>query len=212
LTREAEWAREFTAFERSGKLPALEIVRFPNDHTEGTRPGALTPQAYVAQNDEAVGRLVDAVSHSRFWSSTAIFIIEDDSQNGPDHVDAQRTTFMLASPFARGGVQHGMYTTAGVLHTIEILLGIHPMTTYDELATPLYDAFTSKPNLMPFRAVSAKIDLTAKNGRTAYHALQASRLDFAHADAVPDDVMNDLLWHAVRGAHAKVPTFGNDSE
>jgi YVTN family beta-propeller protein len=212
LTREAEWEREFREFERGGDLPSLEIVRLPNDHTQGTKPDALTPQAYVAQNDEAVGRLVDTVSHSRFWASTAIFIIEDDSQNGPDHVDAQRTTFMLASPYARGGVQHGMYTTAGVLHTIEIMLGIGPMTTYDARATPLYDAFTSKPDLTPFTAIPAKIDLSAKNGATAYHALRASRLDFSHADAVSDDVMNDLLWHAVRGAHAKYPSFGNLSE
>jgi DNA-binding beta-propeller fold protein YncE len=212
LTREAEWRREFGAFERSGKLPQLEIVRFPNDHTQGTKPGALTPQAYVAQNDEAVGRLVDAVSHSKFWGSTAIFIIEDDSQSGPDHVDSQRTTFMLASPYARGGVQHARYTTAGVLHTIEIILGMEPMTTYDARAVPMYAAFTAKPDLRPYAAIAAQTDLNARNGAGAYRARRAARLDFDRADAVPDATMNDMLWHAVRGADAKLPPFGNFPE
>jgi hypothetical protein len=208
LDREAEWEREFRGFERKGWLPSLEIVRLPNDHTQGTKPGALTPQAYVAENDAAIGKLVGAVSHSRFWSSTAIFAIEDDSQNGPDHVDAQRTEFVMASPYGRGGVQHAMYTTASVLHTIEIMLGIPSMTTYDAHALPLYAAFTAKPDLRPFDALAPKIDIKAQNGKTAYHAGLASRLNFTHADAVDDGTMNDLIWHAVRGAQATPPPFG----
>ena len=209
IERESEWEREFREFEKRGKLPALEIVRLPNDHTEGTRPGSLTPQAFVAQNDVAVGKLIDAVSHSRFWSSTAIFAIEDDCQNGPDHVDNQRTTFVLASPFARGGLQHQMYTTAGVLRTIEIVLGIPPMTTYDARAVPLYEAFDGKPDLRPFDALSAKIDITARNAATAYRARDSARLDFDHADAVDEATFNDILWHAVKGAKATPPPFGS---
>ena len=126
-----------------GNLPALIILRFPTTTPLGRIPGALTPQAYVAQNDHALGRVVDIVSHSRYWASTAIFSIEDDSQNGPDHVDDQRTTFYLASPYAAPGVHHAQYTTSSVMRTIELLLGLPPMTIYDTLAPPMYDAFAS---------------------------------------------------------------------
>jgi DNA-binding beta-propeller fold protein YncE len=208
LAREGEWEREFRTFERNGKLPALEIVRLPNDHTEVTRPGALTPQAFVAQNDAAFGKIVDAVSHSRYWSSTAIFAIEDDCQSGPDHVDDQRTTFLIASPYAAGGVQHAMYTTASVLRTIEILLGIPPMTTYDARALPLYDAFRPQADLRPFEAIAPKIDITAKNATTAYRAGDSARLDFVEADRNDDGTMNDILWHAVKGVRATPPPYG----
>ncbi|MBV8073899.1 MAG: hypothetical protein JO140_00620, partial [Candidatus Eremiobacteraeota bacterium] len=208
LTREAEWEREFRGFERDGNLPALEIVRFPNDHTEGTRPKSLRPEAFVAQNDAALGKLVDAVSHSRFWKSTAIFSIEDDSQNGPDHVDAQRTEFVLASPYARGGVQHATYNTASVLHTIEIILGLAPMTTYDARALPLYGAFGAKADLRPFEALAPRYDIERRNAESAYRARDSERLDFAHADAAPDGTLNDILWHAVKGARATPPPYG----
>jgi YVTN family beta-propeller protein len=208
LTREAEWEREFRGFERSGDLPALEIVRLPNDHTRGTTPGALTPQAYVAQNDAALGKIVDVVSHSRFWRSTAIFVIEDDAQDGPDHVDEHRTTFLLASPYAKGGVQHAMYTTAGVLRTIELILGLPPMTTYDAHALPLYAAFTAKPDFRPYDALAPRIDIEARNTSAAYRAADSARLDFRHADAVDAATLNDILWHAVRGPRATPPPFG----
>lgn len=208
LDRESEWEREFREFERTGNLPSLEIIRFPSDHTEGTKPGTLTPQAYVGQNDAAVGKLIDAVSHSRFWSSTAVFIIEDDCQNGADHVDDQRTVFTLASAFARPGVRHQMYTTAGVLRTIEIILGIPPMTTYDERAVPLYDAFAATPDARRFDAIAPKIDITARNASTAYRARDSSRLNFSRADAADEAALNDILWHAVKGAQATTPPYG----
>ena len=208
LDREAEWEREFRAFERNGDLPALEIVRLPNDHTQGTKRDTLTPQAYVAQNDDALGKLVDAVSHSRYWAGTAIFIIEDDAQDGPDHVDEHRTTFLLASPYARGGLQHTMYTTAGVLRTIELILGLPPMTTYDARATPLYAAFTSKPDTRPYDAIAPKINIEARNKKTAYRAQDAAKLDFRHADAVDEATLNDMLWHAVKGTRSTPPPYG----
>jgi DNA-binding beta-propeller fold protein YncE len=209
LDREAEWEREFRAYERNGNLPALEIIRLPNDHTQGTKHDTLTPQAYVAQNDYALGKLVDVVSHSRrYWASTAIFVIEDDAQDGPDHVDEHRTTFMLASPYAKGGVQHTMYTTAGILRTIELILGLRPMTTFDAHATPLYAAFTTKPDARPFAAISPKIDIETKNKKTAYRSQDAAKLDFRHADAVDEATMNDMLWHAVKGPRATPPPYG----
>ncbi|HEY0381674.1 MAG TPA: alkaline phosphatase family protein [Candidatus Elarobacter sp.] len=208
VDRFAEWKREFDAYERAGTLPQLEIVRFPRDHTSGTRERESTPQAMVADNDLAVGKLVDAISHSTDWASTAVFVIEDDAQNGPDHVDEQRSTFYLASPYAAGGVQHAMYTQASVLRTIEILLGLPPMSAYDAGARPLTAAFRPAPNLQPFDALPAQIDLDAKNGKTAYRAADSARLDFAHADRVEPGELNDILWHAVKGAHATPPPYG----
>ncbi len=198
-TRYALWKREFDAYVARDDLPQLEIVRLPNDHTEGTRPGALTPQAYVAQTDYALGEIVAAVSHSPYWATTAIFAIEDDAQNGADHVDDQRTTFYLASPYAAPGVHHTDYSTASVLHTIEILLGMPPMSVYDTVAKPLYTAFTPRPDLQPFDAIAPKIDVYARNARTAYGAAASERLDFAHADAIAPKVFNRILAHAVGG-------------
>jgi DNA-binding beta-propeller fold protein YncE len=207
VVRFTEWKREFDAFERTRTLPQLEIVRFGRDHTAGTRTGENTPEAMVADNDRAVGLLVDAVSHSPDWGSTAIFVLEDDAQNGPDHVDEQRSTLYLASPYARGGLQHEHYTTSSVLRTIELILGLPPMTPYDAGARPLFAAFTAAPDPRPFDARDAQIDVDARNGRSAYRAADSARLDFAHADAVPDAVLNDILWHATRG-DAPLPRYG----
>ncbi len=206
--RFTEWKREFDAFERTHTLPQLEIVRLPRDHTRGTRAGSVTPIAMVADNDLAVGKLVDAVSHSADWPSTAIVIIEDDAQNGPDHVDEQRAPFYLVSPYAAGGVQHAAYTQASVLRTIEILLGLPPMSAYDAGARPLSAAFRTTPNLQPFDALRARVDLNAKNAASAYRAADSARLDFAEADRVDDGTLNDILWHAVKGARATPPPYG----
>ncbi|BDE04866.1 phosphoesterase [Vulcanimicrobium alpinum] len=208
VDRFTEWKREFDAYEARRALPQLEIVRFPRDHTSGTRAGAVTPQGMVADNDLAVGKLVDAISHSPDWSSTAIFVLEDDAQNGPDHVDEQRSTFYLASPYAAGGVQHAAYTQASVLRTIEILLGLPPMSAYDAGAPALSAAFTATPNLAPFDALPAQIDVRAKNGAAAYRAADSARFDLAAADRVDDATMNDVLWHAVRGVRATPPPYG----
>ena len=194
--REAEWAREFAGYVKRGDLPKLEIVRLPNDHTAGTRPGSRTPQAMVAENDLAFGRLVETVSHSRYWKNTAIFAIEDDAQNGPDHVDDQRTTFYLISPYAKGGVQHAHYSTAGVLRTIELLLGLPAMTYHDLAALPLYDAFTNRPDFRTYEAIPAQIDLEARNGATAYRAADSAKMDFSREDAANEADLNDILAHA----------------
>ena len=208
VARFAEWKREFDAYEASHTLPQLEIVRFPRDHTSGTRAGAITPQGMVADNDQAVGKLVEAVSHSPDWASTAIFVLEDDAQNGPDHVDEQRSTLYVASPYAAGGVQHAAYTQASVLRTIEILLGLAPMSAYDAGAPPLSAAFVATPNLAPFDALPAQTDTRAKNGAAAYRAADSARLDLAHADRVDEGELNDILWHAVKGARATPPPYG----
>jgi YVTN family beta-propeller protein len=206
--REAEWAREFAGYVRGHDLPELEIVRLPNDHTSGTSPGKLTPSAFNAQNDLAVGRLVETVSHSPYWRDTAIFIVEDDAQNGPDHVDAQRMTAYVASAYAAGGVLHQHYSTAGIVRSIELILGLPPLSAYDATAQPLFAAFTSKPDPRPFDALPAAIDIKTKNPVTAYRAADSLAADFSHEDRVPDAELNDLIWHAVRGAKATPPPYG----
>jgi hypothetical protein len=199
LSRYAEWKREFSAYVAAGNLPQLEIVYLPNDHTAGTAPRHLTPQAYVATNDLAVGKLVDTVSHSRYWKSTAIFILEDDAQNGPDHVSDQRSTFYIASPYARGGVQRGHYSTVSFVRTMELILGLQPLSIYDQTARPLYDAFsTHAANAAPFTALAPAIHLNETNKLTAYGAAISAKLDFSHPDAVNPALLNDIIAHAVR--------------
>jgi YVTN family beta-propeller protein len=193
-----EWQREFNAYVASGDLPSFEIVRLPNDHTAASARGMLTPESYVAQNDHAFGRIVDAVSHSPYWKSTAIFAIEDDAQNGPDHVDDQRTTFYLISPYAKAGVHHAHYSTSAVVRTMEILLGLPPMTIYDTVAPPLYDAFSVTPDLAPFDVQKLRIDDTFLNASNAYGAAASNRMDFSREDDVDPAVMNDILAHLAK--------------
>jgi len=190
-----EWKREFDGFVRGGNLPSLELVRLPNDHTDYTRTGSLTPRAYVAQNDHAFGRIVQAVSHSPYWASTVIFAIEDDAQNGPDHVDAQRTTLYVVSPYAATGVHHAHYSTAAVVRTIELLLALPAMSIYDAVAPPLYDAFATTPDARPFDAIAPRIDVTERNAATAYGARLSNRFDTRDADAVDPATGNDILAH-----------------
>lgn len=139
--------------------------------------------------------MVDAISHSRVWKSSAIFIIEDDSQDGPDHVSDQRTTMFVASAYSRGGVLHRHYSTASVLRTMEIILGLPPLSTYDAMAVPLYAAFSPTPSQKPFNAIKPKIDITATNRKTAYGAALSNRLDFTRPDANRPGVLLDILAH-----------------
>jgi DNA-binding beta-propeller fold protein YncE len=196
LDRYKEWKREFDRFVATDSVPQLEYMWLPNDHTAGTRPGKLTPAAYIASNDHAVGLIVSAISHSKIWPSSAIFITEDDAQDGADHVSDQRTTLYIASPYASGGLVHEHYSTVSVLRTMELLLGMQPLSNYDATALPLYAAFKSTPNLAPYDAISPKIDLTTRNSKVAYRAALAERLDFSRPDAVPPGILTDMLQHA----------------
>ncbi len=193
-----EWSREFESFVRAGNLPQLEIVYLPNDHTSGTKVGRPTPRAYVANNDYALGRLVDAVSHSRYWKSTAIFALEDDAQNGPDHVSDQRSTFYVAGAYARPGVYHAHYATTSVLHTIELILGLHPLSIYDAVALPMYAAFGLTPNQPSFNAIKPKIRLIETNQKTAYGAALSATLNWNKPDAVDPNTLNAILRHAIK--------------
>src|SRR5438309_7929787 len=165
------WEAEFGEFVRRGTVPALMILSLPNDHTAATRPGAPTPRAMVADNDLALGRIVEAVSRSPVWRETAIFVIEDDAQNGPDHVDAHRTVCLVASPYARRGVvDHTMYSTVSMLRTIELILGLPPMSQFDAAATPMVAAFADAPNVTPYRVLRPQQSLSERNTRDSYRA------------------------------------------
>jgi DNA-binding beta-propeller fold protein YncE len=195
LDRVKEWKREFDGFVAAGTLPQLEYVWLPNDHTAGTRAGKRTPAAYIATNDYAVGQIVAAISHSKVWGSSAIFITEDDAQDGADHVSDQRTTLYVASPYARGVAVHDHFATVSVLRTIELLLGMQPLSNYDATAVPLYAAFTTTADLAPFDAIPPKIDTTARNAKVAYGAALSARLDFRRPDAVAPGILTDILAH-----------------
>lgn len=206
VSREKEWQREFERFVRDGTLPQLEYIWLPNDHTYGSRPGKRTPAAMIAQNDYAVGLLVAAISHSKVWKSSVVFITEDDAQDGADHVSDQRSTLYVASPYARGGVNHQHYSTVSVLRTIELFLGIPPLTAYDASAVPLYTAFGTAAKSAAYGAIPPQIDLNARNAKTAYGQRLSAQANFRRPDAVPPQTLTDILAHnrsmkAAGGAH-----------
>jgi YVTN family beta-propeller protein len=200
------WLQEFRRFEQNGNLPRLSIFHLPNDHTAGTRPGYPTPRAMIAENDLALGRIVEAISKSRFWKESAIFILEDDAQNGPDHVDAHRSVALVVSPWTRrGAVDSTLYTTAGMLRTIELILSIPPMSQYDAAATPLYAAFQATPDSRPFTHQEARIALDETNAPTAWGAAASLAMNLEEADRAPDLELNEVLWKSVRGADSPMP-------
>jgi YVTN family beta-propeller protein len=200
------WLKEFNEYEARDLVPALSIVRMGNDHTNGTRPGTPTPRSMVAENDLAVGRLVETISKSRIWNESAIFIVEDDAQNGPDHVDAHRSLALAISPFSRRrAVDNTMYTTSGVLRTMELILGIPPMSQYDAAATPMYNAFQATPVLTPFVHLEPRISIDEKNAPTAWGAAASLRMDLEAADAAPERELNEIIWRSVKGPQSAMP-------
>src|SRR5947199_8354112 len=161
------------------------------DHTTGTTPGTFTPQACVASNDLALGRLVEAVSKSSLWPQTAIFVIEDDAQNGPDHVDAHRTVGLVISPYTkRKFVDSTQYATVSMIRTIELILGLSPLSQYDAAARPMFASFTDKPDLTGYAHEPARIDLNAVNALTAYGAERSMKMDFDEYDRIDDFELN----------------------
>ena len=187
----------------------MEFVRLPNDHTAGTRIGAPTPKAYVADNDYALGLLVQTVSHSPFWKDTAIFVVEDDAQDGPDHVDAHRTEALVISPYTQTGrVDSTFYSTVSMLHTIELLVGVKPMTQFDAAATPMSRSFTKRPNFTPYTAHIPAYPMNTLNGASAPMAAQMATLSDTVADQLPDQVMNEAIWKSVKGDDSAMPGAG----
>ncbi len=206
-TQDAEvFLKEYREFEQNGTMPRFIVMSLGEDHTTGTSPGTFTPEACVASNDLALGRIVEGVSKSKLWPETAIFVIEDDAQNGPDHVDAHRTVGLVISPYVKRGVLDStQYGTVSMIRTMELILGLPPLSQFDAAATPMFRSFTDKPDLTPYGHEEARIDLNAKNTSLAYGAGRSSKMDFSEYDKIDDFELNDILWHAIKGKDAPMP-------
>jgi DNA-binding beta-propeller fold protein YncE len=206
VNRAHEFIREWKQFDESGQAPNLIVLRLGNDHTQGTKAGAPTPLAYNADNDYAVGLVAEALSHSKLWSSTAMFVIEDDSQNGPDHVDSHRAPVWAISPYTeRGAVDSTMYNQASVLRTMELILGLRPMTHFDAGARPMFGSFSRQPQTRPYNAIAPKISTTERNPGNGPGSAESARMDFSEADRVDDDLLTAVVWRAVKHADPPPP-------
>ncbi|TWR26269.1 bifunctional YncE family protein/alkaline phosphatase family protein [Mucilaginibacter achroorhodeus] len=206
ITREAIWEHDFDSLLRINAVPRFNSVRLGNDHTSGQRKGAYSPTAAVADNDLAVGRSIQHLSESPIWKESAVFILEDDAQNGPDHVDAHRSPVYVVSPYVkRNAVIHSMYSTSGVLRTIELILGLPPMSQYDAAAMPLYECFTAKPDLTPYKAKDAQVDLEQRNIADNESSRRSAVFNLAKEDAAPDLELNEVVWKYVKGENSIMP-------
>jgi DNA-binding beta-propeller fold protein YncE len=199
------WLEEFTRHVQRGNLPALETMHLPRDHTAGGRPGFNTPRAMAADNDLALGRIVEAVSHSAYWRSTVIFVLEDDAQSGPDHVDSHRAPVLVISPWARGGVIHRFANTTDVLKTIEEMLHLESMSQFDHFGRALRDVWRDRPDLTPYTVIRPTIDLAEVNPDSGKQARASSKFNLEVPDAIDDDAFNRVLWSIEKGEHTPYP-------
>jgi len=205
-TRFHAWKRDFDRLLSLNQVPRFNSMQFPNDHTEGQRLGKKTPFAYVADNDYAIGLFIEHLSKSPIWKETAVFIVEDDAQNGPDHVDAHRTTAYVAGGFVkRGFVDHTPYSTSSMLRTIELILGLPPMSQYDAAAMPMFRSFTATPNLTPFVHEKPRTNLFELNVKDTPSAQKSAKFDFKKVDSVPDLEFSEVIWKAVKGEDSVMP-------
>ena len=205
--RAQHWIDDLQTAERDHKeLPQFTIMSLGENHTSGTTPGTFTPDACVGSNDLALGRIVEAASQSKFWGRMAIFVIEDDAQNGPDHVDAHRTVGLVISPWCRREVVDStFYTTASMIRTMELILGLPPLTQFDAGATPMFNSFQKEAQPTPYAALLPKVDLAAKNGPKAPFAKESAAMDFSDYDLAPEDELNRILWHVAKGMDTPYP-------
>lgn len=206
MDKVTHWINDLHAAEQTGSLPQFTIMSLGENHTKGTTPGAFTPEACVASNDLGLGKLVSAATHSKFWPEMAIFVIEDDAQNGPDHVDAHRTAGLVLSPYCkRGCVDSTLYTTASMVRTMELILGLPPLTQFDAGATPMFNCFQETPSMVAFEALNPTVDLFAKNTLKSPGAKQSARMDFREYDHAPEDELNRILWAEAKGPGVPYP-------
>jgi YVTN family beta-propeller protein len=200
------WEQEFREFARDGNMPRFTVMSLPGDHLLGTRRGAQTPSAMMAENDLAVGRIIETLSQSRYWKEMAVFVVEDDTQDGPDHVDVHRAPVLIASPYAKRGMVDGtMYSSSSVLHTMELILGLPPMTQYDSASVPMWAAFQAKPDVRGYTARAPNVDIEEKNLASAYGAKRSREMLLEVADSTDDREYNEIIWKAVRGPASPLP-------
>ncbi len=197
---------ELAEYEKTGQMPRLMVMRLGNDHTSGTTVGRIAPLSASADNDAALGMIVEAVSKSRFWRSTLICVLEDDAQNGPDHVDSHRSPALLISSYVkRRTVDSTMYNTASMLRTMELILGLKPMTQFDAAARPMTSAFQATADPSGYTAEKPRIPLDARNAATAPAAAASNKMNFDEADQIDDDELNEVLWKAIKGTQPPAP-------
>ncbi|HXI71496.1 MAG TPA: SMP-30/gluconolactonase/LRE family protein [Verrucomicrobiae bacterium] len=200
------WIDDLQAAEKTGQLPQFMIMSLGEDHTKGTTPDAFTPEASVASNDLGLGRIVEAASKSKFWNEMAIFVIEDDAQNGPDHVDAHRTVGLVISPYCKRGVDSTMYSTASMVRTMELILGLPPLTQYDAGATPMFNCFSTDAQIAAYNPLTPGVNLMARNTEKSPGAKESAKMNFREYDRAPEDALNRILWAAAKGTDAPYPT------
>ncbi|MDB5308659.1 MAG: hypothetical protein JWO38_2861 [Gemmataceae bacterium] len=206
VKRAERFVSELKRFEAAGDMPRMQVLRLPNDHTSGTVIGKPTPTAMVADNDLALGMVIEAVSHSKFWKETAVFVIEDDAQNGPDHVDAHRVTALVVSPYTkRNHVDSTLYSTTSMLRTMELILGLKPMSQFDAAARPMYNSFTARPDPTPYQHVMPKWDRNELNKPGAVGAAVSEKFNLAKEDQADDLLFNEVIWKSVKGADVRMP-------
>jgi DNA-binding beta-propeller fold protein YncE len=204
--RADRFLKELARFEQEGEMPRLIIMRVPNDHTAATKVGKPTPVAYLADNDLGLGRIVEGITKSKFWKDTAVFVIEDDTQDGADHVDAHRSVALVISPYTRRGhVDSTPYSTSGMLRTIELILGLRPMSQFDAAARPMFASFQATADLTGYKHVVPDVDLTQKNKEDAWGAKISNTFDFDKEDRVDERQFNEVIWHAVKGPDVPMP-------
>ena len=199
------WLKEFAQYVEKGVMPQLEIVRLPNDHTAGARAGSRTPRAFMADNDLALGRMVEALSRSPFWKNTVVFVVEDDAQNGPDHVDSHRAPAFVISAYNRAGVVHRWTNTTDVIATISEILHTGSLSQFDYYGRPLHDIWTDKPDLTPYVAIVPAVDINEKNTRRSVGAAASAQLDLSEEDRADENVFNRILWKAIKGESKPYP-------
>jgi hypothetical protein len=194
------WLKDFQEFVRTGNLPALEILTLPNDHTSGASAGRPTPHAYMADNDLALGRIMEALSNSPFWKNTVVFVLEDDAQDGPDHVDSHRSVFLVMSAYNRSEVYHRFTNTTDVLATIEDILKLGRLSQFDHFGRPLREIWSDTPDLRPYKVLVPSVPLTQLNPKRGAMAEASKHLVLDEVDQSNDDLFNRILWRSIKGA------------
>jgi YVTN family beta-propeller protein len=200
------WIADFDSLQTVNAVPQFNVLWVPDDHTSGQKIGSIAPIAAVADNDLAVGRIIEHLSQSPLWKESVVFVLEDDAQAGPDHIDAHRSTAFVIGPYVKhDAVIHSMYSTSGMLRTMELILGLPPMSQYDAAALPMYECFTSKPDVTPYKVKPALVDMNLRNVAVNESSKRSQLFNLAKEDEVPDRDMNEVIWKSVKGENSVMP-------